>query len=353
MSNSTADSLLSSYIASLYYISQQLSLYVGLILMVVGTIGNSLNILIFTSKNLRCNPCSLYFLFSSIANLPVIYVDMITQMLTRYFGIPSDTSSNFVCKLKYYIVETFRTLSATYIALASFDRYMSSSRKVTHRRWSTIKRARILITLITIFICGSYYHVPLYFNVKTLSDGTLSCLGELSANGYRLFSDIYFLITYCLIPPSVMLLFGCLAIRNIRLSKRRIVPSNTISLHRKDAQLIRMLIIQVVLFIPLTLPVGIRRLYALFTASNDKSQLTLATDDFAQKFLTLESIVYHSFNFFFYTMVSSVFRKELKLILKCGNKQTHLLNISTLHGHSMVAATNRTHYEKDKRTVLK
>jgi hypothetical protein len=114
-----------------------------------------------------------------------------------------------------------------------------------------------------------------------------------------------------------------------------------------------MLIIQVVLFIPLTLPVGIRRLYALFTASNDKSQLTLATDDFAQKFLTLESIVYHSFNFFFYTMVSSVFRKELKLILKCGNKQTHLLNISTLHGHSMVAATNRTHYEKDKRTVLK
>ena len=134
MSNSTSDSSLSSYIASLYNISQQLSLYVALILAIVGTIGSGLNILTFTSKNLCSNPCSLYSLFSSIANLPVIYVDMITQMLTRYFGIPSDTSSNFVCKFKFYIVETFRTLSATYISLASFDRCVSSSQIVNYRR---------------------------------------------------------------------------------------------------------------------------------------------------------------------------------------------------------------------------
>ena len=62
--------------------------------------------------------------------------------------------------------------------------------------------------------------------MKKLSDGPLSCIGELSANGYRFFSDVYFLFTYCLIPPSLMLLFGCLIIRSLRLSKRQIVPTN-------------------------------------------------------------------------------------------------------------------------------
>jgi hypothetical protein len=351
MSNSTVDSSLSSYIASLYSISRQLSLYVALVLMIVGTIGNGLNILIFTCKNLRSNPCSLYFLFSSIANLPVIYVDMMTQMLTEYFGIPTDTSSDFVCKFKFYIVETFRALSASYIALASFDRYTSSCQNVNRRRWSTVKRSRILLSIVTIFICISYYHVPLYFHVKILLDGTLSCIGEASANGYRLFSDLYFLITYCIIPPSMMLFFGCLTIKNVRLSKRQIVPTNTTistSLQRKDRQLIRMLIIQVVSFIPLTLPVGIRKLYALFTASLNKSQLTLATDDFAHQFLTLESIVYHSFNFFLYTMVSSVFRKELKLILKCGDKRGHHLGTKAMHNRSIIGLTNKTIQEAQR-----
>ncbi len=115
------------------------------------------------------------------------------------------------------------------------------------------------------------------------------------------FSNIYFLITYCIIPSSVMFFFDCLTIKNVDLSKRQIVPTNTtilLSLHRKNRQFICMVIIQVVSFILLRLPVGIRKLYALFTGSSIKSQLTLAMDDFAHKFLRLESIVYYSFNFF-------------------------------------------------------
>jgi hypothetical protein len=129
----------------------------------------------------------------------------------------------------------------------------------------------------------------------------LSCIGEASANGYRLFSNLDFLITYCIIPSLVLLLFDCLTIINVRSSKRQIVPINTtilLSLHRKDRQFIRMVIIQIVSFIPLRLPIGIRKLYALFTGLSNKSQLTLAMDDFAHKFLRLELIVYHSFNFF-------------------------------------------------------
>jgi hypothetical protein len=247
MSNNTIDSSSSNYIASVYFTSRQLSLYIALILMIIGTIGNGLNILIFTSKNLRSNSCSLYFLFSSIVNLPVIYVDMMTQ----YFGIPTDTSSDFVCKFKFYIVETFRALSASYIALASFNRYVSSCQNVSRRRWSTIKRARLIITVVTLFICISYYHVPLYFRVKMLSNGQLSCIGESSASGYRLFSDIYFVITFCILPPSFMLLFGYLTLKNVRLSKRQIVPTTiSTTVRRKDTQIIRMLIIQIVSFIP-------------------------------------------------------------------------------------------------------
>lgn len=144
-----------------------------------------------------------------------------------------------------------------------------------------------LLIFITIFIYISYFHV------KTLSDDKLSYIGETFANGYRLFSDLYFLFIYCLIPPSLMLLFGCLTIQNVRLSKRQIIPTNT-RIQRRNKQLIRMLLVQIITFIPLTLSVGIRKLYTLFIAGYMKSALTLANDDFAHSFLIIESIIYHS-----------------------------------------------------------
>ncbi len=41
-------------------------------------------------------------------------------------------------------------------------------------------------------------------------------------------------------------------------------------------------------------------------------------------------------------MVSNVFRKELKLILKCRNKREQYPDMSASHNRSMVGVTNKT-----------
>ncbi|CAF4484544.1 unnamed protein product, partial [Rotaria sp. Silwood2] len=55
-------------IQKLPIISLQLNRIVPIFQITLGTFGNILNILIFTRRSLRNNPCSLYFLASSINN---------------------------------------------------------------------------------------------------------------------------------------------------------------------------------------------------------------------------------------------------------------------------------------------
>ena len=54
---------------SLLYISQQITIYGGLLLVVAGVLGNGMNVLVFSSvRAYRKTPCAFYFLIESIHN---------------------------------------------------------------------------------------------------------------------------------------------------------------------------------------------------------------------------------------------------------------------------------------------
>lgn len=73
---------------SLLYISQQYTVYFGFFLLVTGTIGNGINILVFsTVRTYRRTPCSFYFLVVSIDNLAFLTINLISRIVTSGFGI--------------------------------------------------------------------------------------------------------------------------------------------------------------------------------------------------------------------------------------------------------------------------
>ncbi|CAF3513367.1 unnamed protein product [Rotaria sp. Silwood1] len=82
-----------SYIAKLQYISGQLSLYMSIIILVFGLIGNLLNCLVFAQRSLRSKPCVVYFLVASILNLIIIFSGIAPRAFQIFFMIPDQTET--------------------------------------------------------------------------------------------------------------------------------------------------------------------------------------------------------------------------------------------------------------------
>jgi len=61
-------------------IKDSLTIYAPCIILVIGNIGCLLNLITFTFKQLRANPCGWYFLMSAIADIWIINFGLITKL---------------------------------------------------------------------------------------------------------------------------------------------------------------------------------------------------------------------------------------------------------------------------------
>ena len=74
------------------------------LLLMLGTIGHSLNIYIFTRPSLRSNPCVRYFLASSISGFLVVYVNVLLRFLQQKYNLDAFGYSDASCKILLFLV---------------------------------------------------------------------------------------------------------------------------------------------------------------------------------------------------------------------------------------------------------
>lgn len=77
----------------------QFNRYAPIPTLVFGLFGNIFNICTFTQANLVKNPCSTYFLSSSITNVMVLISGLIVRSLMDGFGIDLVSSSLAFCRI--------------------------------------------------------------------------------------------------------------------------------------------------------------------------------------------------------------------------------------------------------------
>ena len=108
----------------------------------IGTIGNIFNIIIFTRRELRNNPCSLYFLIGSINNCFVLDFSLLSRYLADTWKLDLATINNLACKMRNFFTQSSLTFALWFIVLASIDRYLSSSPHARFRQLSSLSVAR-------------------------------------------------------------------------------------------------------------------------------------------------------------------------------------------------------------------
>ncbi|CAF3213424.1 unnamed protein product [Rotaria sp. Silwood2] len=290
-------------------IALQILRIVLILFIVLGTIGNALNLFIFTRPTLSKSSCTLYLIAASIDNILVIYTALLTRLLANGFSIDITITSNVMCKLRFYFSYLFLALSPYFYILACFDRYCSSSTLASRRSLCNKKVAKRLIIGAIILACILYLHMAIFFEIIRIGSSTI-CNAQLGP--YDLFYRIFYLIVYCILPSFCMAIFCILTLINVRQQSRRIQPilaTGNENSHRLDRHLIRMLFSQIVTQLLCVLPFATLNLVAFL--------IDRRTDLFwfLNQIFTLPLFFSYATSFYVFTMSSRVYRQELVKLL--------------------------------------
>ena len=299
-------------------ISLQFNRIVPIFQIILGTFGNIMNILIFTRRSLRSNPCSLYFLASSINNLFVLYVATLTRLLSSGWKLDPTNSNLALCRLRTFFVYSSLCLIQWFVVLASIDRYLSSCQSARFRQMSSISIARRLILITIIVVALAHFHTFVWWSVDYIGSKTYCNIFQYD---YEVAFQVLFLFLTCALPPVMMGIFGTLTILNVRKLGSQVAPQNRNNggndrLRSKDRQLSLMLLIQIVVTLLCTVPFSV----ANITSMVSQYLITLSDyDDAINTFYSNIARIVNYFNpvvgFYIYTLSSRVFRSEMRSVI--------------------------------------
>jgi hypothetical protein len=294
---------------------------VSIINFALGGVGLILNILVFSRSALRREPCSFYFLSSTYYDLFVIFLILPVRILSNSYNINPANYNLGLCKVENFAFYVTRVIPIWLIVMACIDRYLHSSSNERIRRMSSLKSAKISTGIITIIVLISYYHMLVYYEIINMSNqfGSITPQCNSQKGIYRTFLGFWHMVVSSLFPSFLMLLFGCLTLKNVR-QRRQLVQraGENRATRRTDSQLLRMLAAQVLVIIISTLPFCIDQLYISFTSSFTKSTLKIAQDNLAGQITAIVTYFAYSSSFYLYTLSGTIFRKEVgKIFGQC------------------------------------
>jgi hypothetical protein len=320
MSNSTDDLVTNLNNGTLW-----INRIVPIVQLVFGTFGNIFNIIIFTRRILRNNPCSMYFLAASISNCFELCLVVLPPYLINNWHWADPATTNVVwCAIRAFLLYPSTCCVLWFIVLSSFDRFLCSSHNARVRQLSSVRIARKIIVLTIILFFLLYVHVLVFFRVLP-SGSTTVC--SVSPPAYIIFFNISLLIFSCVLPIILMSIFAILTVQNVRKLHNRVASqandARNERLRSSDRQLVRMLLFQVLITTLISTPYSAVYAYGTLAISLLKTPLSTserAIYNFASN-LTRSVYLFNSvLGFYIYTLTGPKFRTEMKRCSRQGLK---------------------------------
>ncbi|CAF1102511.1 unnamed protein product [Adineta steineri] len=285
----------------LIFATQQVNIYFGLSIMILGVIGGIFNIIIFTTlKTFRETTCAFYLTAVSVVNIIQMLVSLFVRILSEGFSTDIKRTS-WVCKIQVYMAVWCLLVSMTCVCLATIDQFLSMSH---YRRFSNLRFVQRCIFIIGTFwglycICFLIYY-----------DAPLGICMIINSNFAMYVTRFHFPILYGVLPLTTMITFSLLAFYNARtLISRQI---NIVRLSR-DRQLTTMTLVHVIYVVITMLPYIIYFIYSLNQTTNDPEKI--ARNNLIYTTLILISYSSYAVSFYIYSCVSQRFRQQLIFVI--------------------------------------
>ena len=248
-------------ISTLYFASQQFSIYFGLTIFIAGIVGGLLNVIIFTTlRSFRQTICAFFLTVLSIVNVGQLLTTPLVFILAEGFHIDLRQNAWF-CKFHMFLAQWSIFVSLSSLCLATIDQYLSMSR---YQQWSTRRCARCSIIIATIFGFLHSIFVLIYFSAV---NGSCTIINSTYA---KYVSRFQFPFLYGCLPVIILITFSVFTFINARtLASRRV---NIVRLGR-DRQLTAMVLAHSVYQVLTALPYICFCIYSLNQNSIDPEEI--------------------------------------------------------------------------------
>ncbi|CAF1230547.1 unnamed protein product [Adineta ricciae] len=245
--------------------------------------------------------------------------------LSSGYGIDPSAKSIVFCRLRFYIGFVISCCQSSLLVLATIDRTFITSSNIRIRKLTT-RRMMITISIaMCLFWTLAHTHALLFTEIHQIEPDYFVCTCQQGT--YIIFITCYVVIINGVLPPILMTIFSCLTVRNIhrlrRMQRSSRISSNTrtitvgksYSLQSKDHQFIRMLFVEILVYLICKSPLTVLFIYLQITNHDDKT-----TEQGLVELLTLQIIFFvyyieNSIGCYMNIIVSKTFRTEFKRIV--------------------------------------
>ena len=239
-----------SLAASFSFAAEQISIYIGIPILVLGVFGSILATTVFLSlQTFRQNSCAFYLTVMQIFNTGQLLIGLLSRIMIAGFNVDLTQGSNILCKLRSFSIQACTFISITCLCLAIIDQYFATCSRPTWQQWSNHKLAH---RLVIIFILLWFLHSILYLLFLKVIRVSSSSFCTTTNYQFVLYHNYFVLLTLTgVIPTLILIVFGCLAYRNVRQMNYRTVP---LVRQELDKQLTAMVLLQALLIVISLIP---------------------------------------------------------------------------------------------------
>ena len=293
------------------------------VLLVLGTIGNMLSVIVLSRKAMKKSVSSTFLLGLSVADLLVLYVCLMRDWI-RYIKTDVRHAANWTCKGQYWLHYALLDFSIWLLTALTVERFLSTfkpiSKKILCTRWRA-KRVIICILIVDLIV---HCHFLFGMELKPVRSGNgsqhYSC-GPAS-DGYdtffkyvwhyidlSLFSIVPFLI---LSSSNIYIIYK--VISNKRKLKRHTGTSCELT-ENKTSSMSKLLVALNVIFIVSTAPICIYLVCRPYVTPPDVP-VSVQEEDPWYAFVKILMYTNNTVNFILYCVSGTKFRRELKRLFQ-------------------------------------
>jgi len=279
------------------FVQQQIIRYGMTTYLVLGLFGNICNCIMFTRRQYRRTPSSIYFFYFSLFAIAYLLWVAIPSIDTLNHT-DLQTQSVFYCKVRLYGRHVLGQCLRYLITFACLDRFFATQLNARIRLFSSFFTAKLLIVI----VCPLWLCIACYMPIITELNNGVCAMND----SYKLMYAIYQLIFASILPPLLMSIFSILTIRSLR--ERHLTQ---LQAKRRDRDLICMVFAQVIMTICACIPYSMYLMYEAVTYYIvDKSKQRIELEAFlgfvAQFIIYLISVT----SFYIFILTSKRFRTE-------------------------------------------
>ncbi|XP_076100988.1 cysteinyl leukotriene receptor 2-like [Mytilus galloprovincialis] len=300
------------------------------ILLLLGTVGNVLSILVLRRPTIRKSVCSLYLVMLAIIDLLVLYTGILRQWILNTFDFDIRATSSAACKIHIWILYSSMDYSAWILIAVTIERVLLLWFPNKMQCVCTKKVAMLVLISIASFLLLVNSHILYGYE---LSNGKTANHCHYVSKSYLQFWIFSWpsidLVIFCIIPGSFLVVGNILIFVKVLISRRainrQVSTYSTSSQQRRDSKfssMTAMLIAVNCVFLVCNIP------SRAFMIENTSWSFDTCGHNYAKMSLlwcifNLLMYVNNSVNFLLYIISGSRFRNEIKEIFK-RRKQNHI-----------------------------